>query len=171
MQSTCINGDLRFFLSASYLPMNNEPHPYRPTPGKNRLQLPSEGFIDFFQAIRQRTVVLPLAGRIMQLIEEYSGTAKRVDSELDELILLKVINALMRESLEEPSPLQEISNEEPTRKFLAESLYNDIREERDFQRERSSLFSPEEWRASLEHVADSFLEDATPFLTALNDDD
>lgn len=150
--------------------MNNEPHSSRPTPDHNHLQLASDGYIDFFQTIRQRTIVLPLAGRIMQLIEDYSGTARRVDSDLDELILLKVINALMRESLEGPSPLQEISNEEPTRKFLAESLYNEILEERILQKERSALFSAEDWRASLEHVADSFLADAPTFLTALNND-
>lgn len=146
--------------------MNNEPGPHQPAPEDDLMQLRDESHLDFFQSIRHRTIILPLAGRIRQLIEEYQGTAKRVGADFGELVLLKLVDSLMRESLEEPSPLQGFSNEDPIDRFLAESLYHEILEERALQMDRSALFSPEDWRASLENVADSFLEPATPFPVA-----
>ncbi|NRB75879.1 MAG: hypothetical protein HRU46_16085 [Verrucomicrobiales bacterium] len=101
-----------------------------------------KSYIDFFRAYRSRStaeaeelssgiendrVLEDLVEQINGLIIEYRTTAVRVGVVLGESLILEVLGALRRESRKH-QPLFEISNVSATERFLAESLFNDIRE-------------------------------------------
>lgn len=146
-------------------------------PGDDSFLRRHEGPIDFFRSYRgQREsdlegllsevesdqVMDEIVEKASQLIREYQVTAKHVGAALDEEILLKVLEALQRESQGDPEPAVEFFDEEPTERFLAESLFQEILE---LPQERASasgkeniLLSRESWRVCLDHLAD-LLED------------
>ena len=66
--------------------------------------------------------------QISSLVREYTETAERVGSSLDQALLLKIFEGLQREPLGNQRPLDEISDITATQRFLVESLYNEILE-------------------------------------------
>ncbi len=140
-----------------------------------------EGHIDFFRVYRCRShldgeklVSVLEPHETMQevleqascLIREYHGTAKRVGAVMDEALVLKVVEALRRESQGDTQPLAEISDEELTEQFLAESLYREILELPlesvcSIREGLRPLLTPENWRVCLDLLAE-FIEGLQP---------
>lgn len=135
-----------------------------------------EGPIDFFRNYRPRNspeidellseveadeVMHEVIGRVTRLIREYEVTAARVGVELDEALVQKVLDALKRETSGEPQPLLELPNENPTKQFLTQSLYEEILElpmhsDCPSARNQQTRMTTDAWLACLDHLAGSF---------------
>ena len=132
----------------------------------------SDNFIptdEFADPDIDRDLSHPAAKQILALINEYRGTARRVGANLDDDLVLKVVNAALRESAGVPLPLREICSEQPTERFLAESLFNEILEVPVsgvplVRGSKPDLISLDEWRYCLKEVAESLTEIRVEYL-------
>lgn len=149
---------------------------------KNYRFLRQGGSIDFFRAYRKRTpaltnaslpadaerrrVILQVFGKLERLVDEYTVTARRVDTPLDVGILRRVVDALQRESLGDPAPLDGLQASNATEQFLAESLYGELLEVPVLipqleSGEGCNFLSSGDWRCCLDLLAKSILTHST----------
>lgn len=158
--------------------MNDEPS-YDPG---HREGIPSgsnrKDHIDFFRAYSSRgtaeaeelssgiesdRLLKKLIEQTNGLIIEYRATAVRVGVVLGVSLVLEVISALRRESWKH-QPSFEISNVSATERFLAESLFNDIRESqlkslRSHDGKEVGRVAPHHWEECFEYISRSIEEE------------
>lgn len=139
---------------------------------------PRKGYIDLFRVYSSRSAVEPeafssrvenarvleeLVEQINGLIIEHRATAVRVGVVLGVSLVLEVISALRRESWKH-QPSFEISNVSATERFLAESLFNDIRESqlkslRSHDGKEVGRVAPHHWEECFEYISRSIEEE------------
>ncbi len=158
--------------------MNNEPF-YDPS---QREGLPfgscREGYITSFRAYSSRSaaeaeefssgiendrVLEEILEQIKGLIIEYRTTAVQVGVELGESLILEVLSALRHESRKHQL-FFDIPNVSATERFLAESLFNDIRESqlkslRSHDDKEVGRVAPGHWQECSEYISRSTAEE------------
>ena len=112
---------------------------------------------EFSCGIENDRVLEGLVEQINGLIIEYRTTAVRVGVVLGESLILEVFSALRRESWKH-QPSFEISNASATERFLAESLFNDIRESqlkslRSHGDKEVERVAPHHWQECFEYIS------------------
>ena len=101
--------------------------------------------------------------QIKGLIIEYRTTAVQVGVELGESLILEVLSALRHKSRKHQL-FFDISNVSATERFLAESLFNDIRESqlkslRSHDDKEVGRVAPDHWQECSEYISRSTAEE------------
>ena len=108
-------------------------------------------------------VLEELVEQINGLIIEYRTMAVRVGVVLGESLILEMLSALRREFWKH-QPFFEISNVSATERFVAESLFNDIRESqlkslRSHDGKEVGRVAPDHWQKCFEYISRSMEEE------------